>query len=234
MPGSLEREGGRPVCLLFGDNSVLNRSACLPSQPHPGSAFRFSANRREEFLNRSSFCSRNTQLRGVPCTHTQSCLTPLRLCTRCSSSLGHPSSPSADRLLLIRQDSTRAVASSPKFPPFLAWMRWSCWEYLQPWPNYLRTGTGSCGFIIVPKAAPGRASACGFAGPRNRKKAPVSSYTGDINRVPPLPHPSARVPKCKGTGPRCQNFFCISYLPRPRCLPICRWRMCRGRWPGRR
>lgn len=69
--GSLEREGGRPVCLLFGGNSVLNPSACLPSQTHPGSAFRFSVNRREEFLNRSSFCSRNTQLCGVPCKHTK-------------------------------------------------------------------------------------------------------------------------------------------------------------------
>lgn len=200
--------------------SCVPALVCPPSPTHPGPAFLFSVDRWEEFLNRRSFCSSNTQLCGVPCTHTPSCLTPLCLCTCCSRSLGHPSSPSsADQLLLIRQDPAQAVASSrlssipglnemhlPGVPAALAWL------------HYLRTGTGACcpiKVIEMHRGCPDRASACGFAAPRNGERAPVSSCTSDTSRVS---SPGACVPKCRGTGPRCQTFF-LHLLPPPSPAP---------------
>lgn len=169
MPGSLKRscEGQRwnaQVCFLLGDNGGLCPRACLPSQPHPGPAFLFSVDRREEFMNRRSFCSSKTPLRGVPCTHTPSCLTPLCLCTCCSRSLGHPFSPSsADQLLLIRQDSAQAVAPSRISPiPGLNEMHLLGVPAALAWLSYLRTGTGAGGPIKViemHRGCPGRASA---------------------------------------------------------------------------
>lgn len=99
----------------WGDKGGLRPSSSPPSQSHSGPASLLSFDRTEEFLNRRSCCSRDTQL----CGHTPGCVTPLCLCTACSHSLIHPSPPSsADQLLLIRQDSVRAVAASWEALPF--------------------------------------------------------------------------------------------------------------------
>lgn len=166
-------------------------------------------------MNRRSFCSSKTPLRGVPCTHTPSCLTPLCLCTCCSRSLGHPFSPSsADQLLLIRQDSAQAVAPSRISPiPGLNEMHLLGVPAALAWLSYLRTGTGAGSPIKViemHRGCLGRASACGFADPRNGEKAPVSSCVSDTSRIS---LPGACVPQSAGVqAPDARISFCISYL----------------------
>lgn len=122
------------ICLLLGITMAHIPVLVCPSSPildllsyYPA----FLVYKKEEFLNRRSFCSSNTQLCGVPCLHTSGGFILPGLCTCCSCSLRHLSPPSsADQLLLIRQDSAQAVASSREYLPFLAWMRSSCWELL--------------------------------------------------------------------------------------------------------